>query len=186
LELYPDYPEVVKNPVWVKLIHSRVGQMSYLSMNDFLGDFYLLVKNCLKYNPEETDDLHLRQIAMDIQDRVELLVKNFRRGNNIKDLEDAMRKLFLFIYLFLLIYFFAVGTYEKRVRKTNQIESDDMCMICKEPGLLICCEKCPKSVHHHCLGLAAVPEDEEYLCEECKEKEQKSQQKFHVFFLFFF
>ena len=45
---------------------------------------------------------------------------------------------------------------------------DDACMICKEYGNLICCEKCPNVIHLFCAGLTKVPDV--WYCEDCERR----------------
>lgn len=64
------------------------------------------------------------------------------------------------------------------VKKENKLdndketkENDDFCSACELPGVLICCELCPKSFHFTCCDppLEEAPEDEWY-CRECFSK----------------
>lgn len=59
---------------------------------------------------------------------------------------------------------------EKEKEKETQ-ENDDFCSSCELPGILICCESCPKSFHFTCCDppLEEAPEDEWY-CQECYSK----------------
>lgn len=72
----PDYSKIVKEPMWVKLIHSRVGKMHYLSIAEFVADFDLIYQNTVLYNPED-DDENLPEKAIDMLDKVRVLLVVF-------------------------------------------------------------------------------------------------------------
>ena len=43
------------------------------------------------------------------------------------------------------------------------------CVVCGLSGDLLCCDGCSNVLHHHCAGLAALPdEDTDWFCEECQ------------------
>lgn len=45
-------------------------------------------------------------------------------------------------------------------------ENDDECYLCKEDGYLLCCDKCPRSIHPTCAGIEVQPEGS-YICSDC-------------------
>jgi len=62
----------------------------------------------------------------------------------------------------------------ERLRKLHQIEEefrnqDQICYVCGEPGLMICCDGCPKVAHQGCADLDEIPEGD-WFCAECVEK----------------
>jgi len=46
--------------------------------------------------------------------------------------------------------------------------NEDICRLCGEPGMLVCCESCPSAFHIHCLELDAVPSEGEWFCPSCR------------------
>lgn len=53
-ELYPDYAEVVQEPISMKEISKRARLQAYENEDDFLSDFELMVENAKTYNGEES------------------------------------------------------------------------------------------------------------------------------------
>ncbi|CAG9310895.1 unnamed protein product [Blepharisma stoltei] len=59
----------------------------------------------------------------------------------------------------------------ERLRKLQQIEDEfrnqeQVCYVCGEAGLIICCDGCPKVAHQACAGLDEIP-DGDWFCSEC-------------------
>ncbi len=55
----------------------------------------------------------------------------------------------------------------KPVREQT-MSNDDMCSICAEGGILVCCEECPRSYHFPCASLDEDDtNDEPFRCEVC-------------------
>ena len=56
---------------------------------------------------------------------------------------------------------------KEKAKKGGSIHYNvDYCIVCSKGGDLICCERCPSSLHTHCVGLDHLP-DGSYLCSEC-------------------
>lgn len=53
-----------------------------------------------------------------------------------------------------------------KVKKDSNKEQDTHCFLCNEPGLVICCERCPKVAHLRCAKLKKLPKGE-WLCSSC-------------------
>ena len=51
------------------------------------------------------------------------------------------------------------------------------CVICGLSGNLLCCDGCANVVHSDCVGLAEIPEDKEWFCEECEMHGKKNEWK---------
>lgn len=50
--------------------------------------------------------------------------------------------------------------------------SVDYCLICRRPGDLLCCDRCPRAYHTACIGESDDPPDGRWECHEClKERE---------------
>lgn len=45
---------------------------------------------------------------------------------------------------------------------------DDFCLVCRETGELIFCDKCPSAFHQQCLCLSEVPGSESWYCASCR------------------
>jgi bromodomain-containing factor 1 len=50
----PDYPKIVKHPMDMSTIYSRIDMHHYSSVNDIYADFKLMLNNCFIYNPPGT------------------------------------------------------------------------------------------------------------------------------------
>jgi len=50
----PDYYEVIKNPMDLRTMEHKLDNNQYRSVDDFVEDAMLIVKNCRSYNPEGT------------------------------------------------------------------------------------------------------------------------------------
>lgn len=55
---------------------------------------------------------------------------------------------------------------QNKLKKDFDKDEDLSCFVCKEYGLVILCEKCPKVAHLQCIGLEKLPEGE-WLCPTC-------------------
>ena len=52
---YPDYYEVIDQPMDMRTINEKLKANSYRTINDCLSDFRLMFANCKKYNEEGSD-----------------------------------------------------------------------------------------------------------------------------------
>ncbi|GFQ01017.1 chromodomain-helicase-DNA-binding protein 4 [Phtheirospermum japonicum] len=59
-----------------------------------------------------------------------------------------------------------------KTRKSNSAENDDLCSICEDGGVLLCCENCPRAFHSECVGLSCPPQGTWY-CKYCKNMFEK-------------
>ena len=50
-----DYYEVIRNPIDIKKINSRIASHKYRSLNDLQEDFFIMCKNAQIYNVETSD-----------------------------------------------------------------------------------------------------------------------------------
>lgn len=85
-EMYPDYYSLVKSPICLSMIESRIPSQ-YKSLNAFMNDMALLFGNAISYNLEGSqvyeDAQAMRQLAIDRL--AELLEAEGRFDNNDKD-----------------------------------------------------------------------------------------------------
>ncbi|XP_065348205.1 protein polybromo-1 isoform X6 [Cloeon dipterum] len=65
---YPDYYEVIKRPIDLEKISSKLRSTSYLSLDDMVSDFVLMFDNAFKYNEPDSqiykDALMLQRVAL--------------------------------------------------------------------------------------------------------------------------
>ncbi|XP_049407187.1 uncharacterized protein LOC125870728 isoform X2 [Solanum stenotomum] len=59
-----------------------------------------------------------------------------------------------------------------RGRKSSVKDSDDLCIICADGGILVLCDGCPRAFHKECASLSAVPRGKWY-CKYCENKFQR-------------
>ncbi|XP_050443601.1 peregrin isoform X2 [Adelges cooleyi] len=50
----PDYGEIVKNPMDLQTMGTKINNSEYSTFEDFESDFNLMISNCLAYNSKET------------------------------------------------------------------------------------------------------------------------------------
>lgn len=51
-QLYPDYYELIKNPICMKQIETKINKKHYQSLKQFQADIALLCNNCRQYNED--------------------------------------------------------------------------------------------------------------------------------------
>ena len=51
---FPDYSNVIKNPMWYEMIRDKCRSFSYRNRNEFVADIDLVKTNCISYNGEFT------------------------------------------------------------------------------------------------------------------------------------
>jgi hypothetical protein len=61
-------------------------------------------------------------------------------------------------------------------KRKEKEEWDDYCFICAEGGNLMCCERCPRTVHPQCIGLARAPKGD-FWCFYCEMEKEKGGDK---------
>ncbi len=55
----PDYCDVIEKPMNLTYIQNKVNKKSYESLQEFLEDVDLIVRNALKYNPDPENPVHI-------------------------------------------------------------------------------------------------------------------------------
>mmetsp|Transcript_11226 Transcript_11226/g.22405 ORF Transcript_11226/g.22405 Transcript_11226/m.22405 type:complete len:481 (+) Transcript_11226:65-1507(+) len=55
----PDYCDVIEKPMNLTYIQNKVNKKSYDSLQEFLEDVDLIVRNALKYNPDPNNPVHI-------------------------------------------------------------------------------------------------------------------------------
>lgn len=73
ISLYPDYKEIIKNPIDLNIIQDRVNDKYYTSSQQFKQDVETMINNCKTYN---ITSLNYIKASESIQ---EFFINNFRR-----------------------------------------------------------------------------------------------------------
>lgn len=65
---YPDYYDIIKNPVDMEKVAIKIRQQSYESLDELATDFMLMFENACKYNEPDSqiykDALLLQQVVI--------------------------------------------------------------------------------------------------------------------------
>ncbi|XP_063905378.1 ATPase family AAA domain-containing protein 2-like [Zophobas morio] len=76
-EEVPDYPTIIKQPMDLETMMTKVDFHRYECAKDFLKDIELIVQNALEYNPAKTSaDKQIRHRACSLRDYAYTLIKN--------------------------------------------------------------------------------------------------------------
>lgn len=77
IEEVPDYPTIIKEPMDLETMMTKVDLHSYQCAKDFLADIDLICQNALEYNPAKTSaDKQIRHRACSLRDYAFTLIKN--------------------------------------------------------------------------------------------------------------
>ncbi len=173
LRQVPDYAQLIRDPIWVKLIHERVGEMRYSNMDQFEAEFRRILANTKRYNPAD-DEANLPEKAVDMADKVAQLIYHLRRDGRVAPLEALIarhlaRNPGAGIPEAAVPEAAAVVGSGKKEEEEEMINEDE-CAVCGEGGLLLCCDDCPRAFHFKCVGLAKEPDN--YVCPQCLAKQR--------------
>lgn len=73
---FPDYYEVIRRPIDIKKIRTRIKRHDYRSLDELADDFNHMCRNAQTYNVEGSqiydDSLMLQKVFADIREKVEL------------------------------------------------------------------------------------------------------------------
>ena len=64
--LYPDYYELIKDPICMKQVENKINKKQYQSVKQFRQDIALLCSNCRQYNEDGSvlyEDANLIQVS---------------------------------------------------------------------------------------------------------------------------
>ncbi|XP_035984936.1 ATPase family AAA domain-containing protein 2 isoform X2 [Fundulus heteroclitus] len=76
LEEVPDYAEVIKTPMDLSTVLSRIDLHHYVTVKEFLQDVDLIWQNALKYNPDrDPSDRQIRHRACALKDTVHAIIR---------------------------------------------------------------------------------------------------------------
>uniref|UniRef100_A0A8C5C750 ATPase family AAA domain containing 2 n=1 Tax=Gadus morhua TaxID=8049 RepID=A0A8C5C750_GADMO len=77
LEEVEDYAEVIKEPMDLATVLSKIDRHQYGTAREFLYDVDLIWKNCLEYNPDrDPSDRQIRHRACALKDTVHAIIKH--------------------------------------------------------------------------------------------------------------
>ena len=75
------------------------------------------------------------------------------------------------------------SNFEEEIEVMEYTDVDDgnesICNECKKPGILVCCESCPRAFHFGCVDedVDVLEEMENYICKYCKESEEEEDEE---------
>ncbi|KAK0853315.1 transcriptional regulator [Friedmanniomyces endolithicus] len=84
---YPDYYQLIKQPIAMKQIENKINKRQYQSLREFRGDIELLCRNCRQYNEDGSvlyNDANLIETAC-----VEKLREETRGHPDLQDFDDV-------------------------------------------------------------------------------------------------
>lgn len=101
-KLYPDYYEVIKEPIDLLTIEARIKNDHYSSEDDLVQDFKLMFSNCRQYNEEQSviyeDSVLLEKILMDKVDSMQTperkVIRTYRPRKILTPTEQKCRTLY--------------------------------------------------------------------------------------------
>lgn len=82
----PDYSEVVKHPMDLSTMKSKIDNFEYSSIDDFEKDFNLMISNCLAYNAKDTI---FYKAGLRMRDQGGTIIKGARKDAEIAGLDEA-------------------------------------------------------------------------------------------------
>ncbi|KAG1687281.1 Protein polybromo-1 [Nymphon striatum] len=97
---YPDYYEVIKRPIDMQRIQTRLQATQYESLEDMLADFVLMFDNACKYNEPDSqiykDALTLQRVAL--QTKLELINDSEGIPDAQALVQELLTNLFISVY----------------------------------------------------------------------------------------
>lgn len=78
----PDYCDVIEKPMNLTYIQKKVNRKSYESLQEFLEDVDLIVRNALKYNPDPDTGVHIaaKRLRKTFRKLAKPLVQSLTKG----------------------------------------------------------------------------------------------------------
>ncbi|KAJ4930997.1 hypothetical protein JOQ06_025298 [Pogonophryne albipinna] len=90
LEEVPDYAEVIKQPMDLSTVLSKIDRHQYETVKEFLYDVDLIWQNALEYNPDrDPSDRQIRHRACALKDSVHAIIKDELDEDFEKICEDS-------------------------------------------------------------------------------------------------
>uniref|UniRef100_A0AAG5D381 Polybromo-1 n=1 Tax=Anopheles atroparvus TaxID=41427 RepID=A0AAG5D381_ANOAO len=92
---YPDYYDIIKNPIDIEKIEKRLRQQAYESVEDMATDFMLMFENACKYNEPDSqiykDALCLQQVLIQTK-------QSLRDDETVPNVQQAVQELLLSLF----------------------------------------------------------------------------------------
>ncbi|CDK24477.1 unnamed protein product [Kuraishia capsulata CBS 1993] len=89
-KLYPDYYQLIENPISIHEIRSKIASKKYLDANQFLQDVELMANNANFYNDPESDiALDAKKILEFVDDQVKQLLEG--ESHTVEDDEEPVK-----------------------------------------------------------------------------------------------
>ncbi|XP_065079040.1 protein polybromo-1 isoform X3 [Ochlerotatus camptorhynchus] len=96
---YPDYYDIIKNPIDLDRIELKLRKQNYESVDDMAGDFMLMFENACKYNEP---DSQIYKDALCLQQLIIQTKQALRSDETVPDVPQAVQE--LLVYLFTTVY----------------------------------------------------------------------------------
>ncbi len=94
---FPDYFEVIKNPIDFDRVNAKMKQGSYSSIDECLADFMLMFDNASKYNEP---DSQIYKDALTLQSLAQRVARNLQEDESgVPDVQGAVQELLNYIFI---------------------------------------------------------------------------------------
>ncbi|CAK4104776.1 unnamed protein product [Aphanomyces euteiches] len=80
---YPDYAQIVTEPMDFNKIERKLKSNRYSSVSEFSADVHLIFSNCMKYNSDPVEGADIRTMATNLRDYFVSLYKELESGRDI-------------------------------------------------------------------------------------------------------
>lgn len=98
---YPDYYDIIKNPIDIDKIEQKLRKGSYDSVDELSADFMLMFENACKYNEP---DSQIYKDALCLQQLVIQTKQSLRSDETVPDVQQAVQELLLSLFTTLYNY----------------------------------------------------------------------------------
>ncbi|XP_058446489.1 protein polybromo-1 isoform X2 [Malaya genurostris] len=98
---YPDYYDIIKNPIDIDKIEQKLRKQSYESVDEMAADFMLMFENACKYNEP---DSQIYKDALCLQQLVIQTKQALRSDETVPDVPQAVQELLLSLFTSLYNY----------------------------------------------------------------------------------
>uniref|UniRef100_A0A2M4A8V7 Putative chromatin remodeling complex rsc subunit rsc1/polybromo n=1 Tax=Anopheles triannulatus TaxID=58253 RepID=A0A2M4A8V7_9DIPT len=92
---YPDYYDIIKNPIDIEKIEKKLRQQAYESIEDMAADFMLMFENACKYNEP---DSQIYKDALCLQQLVIQTKQSLRSDETVPNVQQAVQELLLSLF----------------------------------------------------------------------------------------
>lgn len=92
---YPDYYDIIKNPIDLERIEQKLRKQNYESVDDMAADFMLMFENACKYNEP---DSQIYKDALCLQQLIIQTKQSLRSDETVPDVPQAVQELLLSLF----------------------------------------------------------------------------------------